>query len=180
MFNIDKRLLALVCLCSVFWASASSAEENSSTELRGLGEQVENLKKEVLKLNRDLFILEEELLFPATTQTIVFLSMDTGVFFKLDSVELKIDGKTVNHYLYTERELSALAKGGVQRLHIGNLRKGQHELIAVFIGKGPNGRDYRRGAFLAFEKGFDPKFIELKITDSSAQQQPEFVINEWE
>ncbi len=176
----SKKLAVIACFASMLVAGAALGEGGGSTELRNVGEQVENLKKEVLKLNRDLFILEEELLFPATTQTTVFLSMDTGVFFELDSVELKIDGKTVNHYLYTQRELSALARGGVQRLHMDNLRKGRHELVAVFIGKGPNGREYRRGAFLEFEKGFDPKFIELKITDSSAKQQPEFVINEWE
>ncbi|MFC1748736.1 AraC family transcriptional regulator [Pseudomonadota bacterium] len=179
LFNI-KSLAILVCLFSAAVVSSAHAEENTPSELQGLEEQVENLKKEVLALNRDLFILEEELLFPATTQTTVFLSVDTGVYFKLDSIELKLNGKTVSHYLYTERELSALARGGVQRLHTDNLRKGQHELVAVFIGKGPNGRDYRRGASLEFEKGFDPKFIELKITDSSAKQQPEFAINEWE
>ncbi len=167
-------LLALIFSCSSFKLYAEGEP------LLSLGEQVEDLKKEVLQLNRDLFILEEDLLFPATTQTTIFLSLNTGVFFKLDAVDVKINDKIVTHYLYTERELAALAKGGVQRLHVENLRKGAHELVATFIGKGPNGRDYRRAVSLDFEKGFDPKFIELKISDSSAKQQPEFEISEWE
>ena len=95
------------------------------------------LKKEVLDLNRELFVLEEELLFPANTQVAVFVSMDVGEFFALDSVTLKLDNKEVANYLYTEREAQALLKGGVHRVYIGNLKAGEHELIALFTGPGP-------------------------------------------
>jgi hypothetical protein len=149
-------------------------------EFRTLDEDVQDLKKQVLDLNRDLFLLEEELLFPSNTQTAVFVSMDVGEFFGLDSVELKIDNKDVANYLYTEREAQALLKGGVQRLFIGNLKAGEHELVAVFTGQGPHTRDYRRAASLVFEKGIGPKYIELTISDRENKQQPEFVVKEWE
>jgi hypothetical protein len=127
-----------------------------------------------------LFLLEEELLFPANTQVAVFVSMDVGEFFGLDSVEVKLDGKDVANYLYTARETEALVKGGVQRLFVGNVKAGEHELVAVFTGDGPNARDYRRGATLEFEKGIGPKYIELTISDRASKQQPEFVVKEWE
>ena len=149
-------------------------------EFRTLDEDVQGLKKQVLDLNRDLFLLEEELLFPSNTQTAVFVSMDVGEFFGLDSVELKIDNKAVANYLYTEREAAALVKGGVQRLYIGNLKAGDHELVAVFTGGGPHARDYRRAAAVKFEKGIGPKYIELTISDRASKQQPEFVVKEWE
>jgi len=150
------------------------------TEFRTLDEETQDLKKQVLDLNRDLFLLEEELLFPSNTQTAVFVSMDVGEFFGLDSVELKIDNKDVANYLYTERESEALLKGGVQRLFIGNLKAGEHELVAVFTGQGPHTRDYRRAASLVFEKGIGPKYIELTISDRETKQQPEFLVKEWE
>ena len=150
------------------------------SEFRTLDEDVQDLKKQVLDLNRDLFLLEEELLFPSNTQTAVFISMDVGEFFGIDSVELKIDDKDVANYLYTEREAEALLKGGVQRLFIGNLKAGEHELVAVFTGEGPHTRDYRRAASLVFEKGIGPKYIELTISDRETKQQPEFVVKEWE
>jgi hypothetical protein len=149
-------------------------------EFRTLDEDVQDLKKQVLDLNRDLFLLEEELLFPANTQVAIFVSMDVGEFFGLDSVELKLDNKDVANYLYTERESDALLKGGVQRLFLGNLKAGEHELVAVFTGEGPHTRDYRRGASLKFEKGIGPKYIELTISDRESKQQPEFVVKEWE
>ncbi len=149
-------------------------------EFRTLDEDTQGLKKQVLDLNRDLFLLEEELLFPSNTQTAVFVAMDVGEFFGLDSVELKIDNKAVANYLYTEREASALVKGGVQRLYIGNLKAGDHELVAVFTGGGPHARDYRRATSVKFEKGIGPKYIELTISDRATKQQPEFVVKEWE
>ncbi|HEX6995423.1 MAG TPA: AraC family transcriptional regulator [Gammaproteobacteria bacterium] len=149
-------------------------------EFRTLDEEVQELKKLAVDLNRDLFLLEEELLFPASTQVSVFVSMDVGEFFALDSIELELDGKDVASYLYTDREVDALYRGGVQRLFAGNMRAGEHELVAFFTGKGPHERAYRRGATLTFEKGIGPKYIELKISDRESRLQPEFVVVEWE
>lgn len=142
--------------------------------------QVQDLKQDVLDLNRDLALLEEELLFPASTQVAVFLSMDVGTYFQIDSVQLRLDDKQVTNYLYTEREVDGLNRGGIQRLYLGNVRFGQHELTAFFTGKGPHDRDYRRGASITFKKGEGAKFLELRISDRQRAQQPEFVIKEWE
>jgi hypothetical protein len=159
---------------------ADAAAAASRDKFRSLDQDVQALKKEVLDLNRDLFLLEEELLFPANSQVAFFISMDVGEYFALDSINLKIDGKEVANYLYTEREVDALMRGGVHRLHMANLKTGDHELIAVFTGKGPNARDYRRGATLTFDKGIGAKYMELEITDRVKKQQPEFVIKDWE
>jgi hypothetical protein len=149
-------------------------------EFKSLDQNVQDLKKDVLDLNRDLFLLEEELLFPANSQVAFFISMDVGEYFELDAVSLKIDGKEVSNYLYTDREVKALLRGGVHRVHMGNLKVGQHELVAVFTGEGPHVRDYRRGATMTFEKGIGAKYLELEITDRVSKQQPEFAIKEWE
>jgi len=160
--------------------AASSPSDDAAAGTRALDEQIQGLKKDVVDLNKDLFVLEEELLFPANTQVAVFVSVDVGDFFALDSVTLKIDNHDVSNYLYTPREVSALLRGGVQRLYVGNLKAGQHELLALFNGKGPHDRDYRRAANIRFEKGVGAKYLELKITDHQRAQQPEFEIKDWE
>ena len=161
-------------------AGEAAPPDTAAPDTRGLDQEVQGLKKDVVDLNRDLFVLEEELLFPANTQVAVFLSMDVGDFFALDSVQLKIDQKEVINYLYTPREVEALLRGGVHRLYLGNLKVGKHELVAFFSGKGPNDRDYKRGASLKFEKGIGAKYLELKINDRQRKQQPEFEIKDWE
>jgi hypothetical protein len=160
--------------------AAAEGAPADAADTRGLDQEVQGLKKDVVDLNRDLFVLEEELLFPANTQVAVFLSMDVGDFFALDAVQLKIDQKEVINYLYTPREVEALLKGGVHRLYLGNLKVGPHELVAFFSGKGPNERDYKRGATISFEKGIGAKYLELKINDRQRKQQPEFEIKDWE
>jgi hypothetical protein len=145
-----------------------------------LDNRVQDVKSDVIRLNRDLMVLEEELLFPASTQVALFLSMDVGKLFELDSVQIKLDDKVVASYLYTPREVEALLRGGVQRLYLGNLRAGDHTLVAFFTGKGPHDRDYKRGATLNFDKTTDPKYIELQIKDSTGKLQPEFETRIWQ
>lgn len=165
-------------------AADESSDEDllDETELEesSLDAEIEALKKEVLSLNRDLFILEEDLLFPPNTQFSVFLSMDAGALFSLDSVQLKINDKNIANHLYTERELAALKRGGVQRLYIGNLPSGEHEIIAIFTGVGPSGRDYRRGESVVIEKTTEPQFVEFMIADDTGKEQPQFDVRVWE
>jgi hypothetical protein len=137
--------------------------------------QMEDIKLSLVRLKRDLVVLEEDLLFPASSQVAVFLAMDLGEFFALDAVTLKLNGKEVSHYLYTDKQVDALFRGGVQRLFVGNVRQGSNRLTAFFTGRGPSGRDYRRATTVEFDKTFEPAFVELKITDSTAKYQPEFV-----
>jgi len=159
---------------------AASASDAPPAGLKTLDQEVQGLKKEVVDLNKDLFVLQEQLLFPANTQVALYISMDVGTFFALDSVTVKIDNKEVKNYLYTAREADALLKGGVQQIYLGNLKVGKHELVAFFSGKGPVEREYKRGATINFDKGVGAKYLELKITDRVPKHQPEFMIKDWE
>jgi hypothetical protein len=158
-------------------APASAASAPLAATLDG---RVQDVKSDVIKLNRDLLVLEEELLFPANTQVALFVSMDVGKMFELDSVQVKLDDKVVANYLYTALEVEALHRGGVQRVYLGNIKTGSHELVAFFTGKGPHDRDYKRGANVKFDKTTDAKYIELRIQDSTGQLQPEFDVKLWQ
>ena len=149
-----------------------SAPANASSQ--NLSEQIETLKQAMINLNRDLFILEEDLLFPSSTQVAVYLSMDVGEYFGLDAVEIRINGEVKTYYLYTSRQVNALYRGGVQRLYVGNVSQGDHELTAYFVGIGPENREYKRAVSIEFDKDEDPVAIELSVVDSTAKQQPIF------
>jgi len=176
---MSTRVRGALWLLTLLCAGTAGATDPAA-DFKSVDQDVQSLKKQLIDLNRDLFKLEEELLYPASTQVAVFLSVDVGTFFALDSVELKLDDKDVTDYLYTEREVKALHRGGVQRLFLGNLKAGEHELIAFFTGKGPHERDYRRGTTIKFDKAIGAKYIELKISDRAASLQPEFVVRQWE
>jgi hypothetical protein len=158
----------------------ASAPATAPAPEAGLDTRAQDLKDQVIRLNRDLLVLEEELLFPASTQVALFVSMDVGKLFDLDSVQIKLDDKVVAAYLYTPLEVQALHRGGVQRVFMGNLRAGEHEITAFFTGKGPHERDYKRGTTLKFDKGSEPQYIELRIKDTMGKLQPEFDVKVWQ
>jgi hypothetical protein len=165
-------------------ANAPIAVAADRAGVKSLDDRVQDLKGDVIRLNRDLLVLEEELLFPANTQVALFVSMDVGKLFSLDSVQIKLDDKLVTNYLYTPLEVQALHRGGVQRVYLGNLRAGAHEIVAFFTGQGPphgeQRRDYKRGTTIKFDKGTEPKYIELQIKDSTGKLQPEFNVKVWQ
>jgi hypothetical protein len=186
---VQACLATMLLIAAAIWTNSANAQEDSSdaqmpilAEVKkqpavadsDLAAEMETLKQALVNLNRDLFILEEDLLFPSSTQVAVYLSMDVGEYFKLDAVELKIDGKLATHYLYTQRQVNALYKGGVQRLFVGNINQGDREISAFFIGTGPENRPYKRAVTLQFDKDDEAATIELKIVDSTSKQQPTF------
>ena len=155
----------LIIYLAVSLASAASAEEVSRDEIKGLDEQVQDIKKDVLNLS------EEKLLFPSNTQVSLFVSMHKGDDFRLDSVQLKLDDKVVAQHLYTFRELEALQMGGVQRLYTGNIVTGEHELVVSYIGKAPAGGEYTRSGTYRISKDVGPKFVEIKIAGPESTEQ---------
>ena len=161
-------------------AAAPATPSPAAAPATGLDERVQQAKSDVIKLNRDLLVLEEELLFPASTQVALFVSMDVGKLFELDSVQIRLDDKLVTNHLYTPLEVQALHRGGVQRVFLGNLKSGSHEIVAFFTGKGPHDRDYKRGATIKFDKGTGASYVELRIKDSAGKLQPEFDVKVWQ
>jgi hypothetical protein len=176
MFKTPLKKILLGCAFVFYTGIAMSAPE--TVQQPAVAPQVENLKASVLTLNRDLLILEEELLYPPSNQIAVYLSMDLGQYFSLDAVKFEVDNKLVASDLYTDKQTKALFRGGVQRLYVGNLKTGEHEISAFFTGRGPQ-QDYKRGAKLVVTKEQSPLVLELKIVDSPEQMQPTFEIKEW-
>ncbi len=183
MYNfLINRLPALLVALLIAFTATVSAQSNSEAgdDDTAVAEQLEALKKKVIRLNRDLFILEEDLLFPANTQVAVFLSVDTGNFLELDAVKLKVDDEIVASHLYTERQVTALERGGMQRLYVGNLKTGRHQITAFVEGIGPDQRPYKQAASLEFEKGTGTAALEIRVEDRSSNYQPSVAIVEWE
>ena len=180
--RVNKSLvlsISIMLLSLVISVNSFAGEPESSTTNGALSTELEDIKKQVLKLNRDLFILEEDLLFPASTQVAVFVSVDVGRFFKVDSVELKINDKNVAGFLYTERQRKALEKGGIQQVYLGNLKEGKHQLTAIFTGFDGEGRSTKRAVTHQFEKDDDVVMIELKVEDNESSYRANVRVEEW-
>jgi hypothetical protein len=135
------------------------SQKAAKEQIKGLDEQVQEIKTDALGIAAELNRLEEKLLYPSDTQIAVFVSLAPGEKLRLDAVDLELDGKAVAHHLYTFKELEALQKGGVQRIHVGNVRTGEHPLHVTVIGKNEGGSDFRREENFKVAKGIGPKLV---------------------
>lgn len=145
----------------------------------GLSQRIQNLKQGVLDLNRDLTLLEEELLYPSS-QAAFFLSVDVGTPIRLVDVNLTLNGQHVGYHFYTDPEFDALTKGGIQRLYTGNIQSGRNVLEATITGYDPRGKDYQKTTSYTFNKGPGRKLIELRVVDDLSAMQHRFDFREWD
>jgi hypothetical protein len=132
-------------------------------QMRGLDEQVQEVKSDVLSIGAELNQLEEKLLYPSGTQLAIFVALAKGDQMRLDAVRLEIDGQLVAHYIYSAKELEALRKGGVQRIYVGNVATGDHQLNVLVDGKLKAGADFSRTEHFTFHKEVKPKLVELTM-----------------
>lgn len=155
------------------WAAPSDQQQ-----MKGLDEQVQEIKSDVLSIAQELSRLEEKLLYPSGTQVAVFVSLAKGDAMRLDAVRLKIDGELVAQYVYSFKELEALKKGGVQRLYVGNVATGEHQLEVVVEGKVDGGADFSRTEHLAFKKDVKPRLVGLTLATPASGNTP-VALEEW-
>jgi hypothetical protein len=142
---------------------AAYAQEISREQLKGLDEQVQEIKSDVLSIASELNQLEEKLLYPSNTQVAVFVSLVSGETFRLDFVEIQLDGNPVAHHIYTFKELEALQKGGVQRIYTGNIRSGDHDLQISVGGQSIGGGDFQKTQRFKINKGVGPEIVEVSL-----------------
>ena len=169
-------LALLLCLCSVHgWAQQNDQQQQ---QMRGLDEQVQQIKSDVLGIAAELNQLEEKLLYPSGTQVAIFVALAKGDQLRLDAVRLQIDGQLVAHYIYSFKELEALRKGGVQRIYVGNVATGDHKLEVVVDGKLEGGADFSRTERFTFRKEAKPKLVGLKLAAPGSGNTP-IALGEW-
>lgn len=141
----------------------------ANEQIKGLDEQVQEIKSDVLAIAAELNRLEEKLLYPSGTQVAVFVSLADQDSLLLDAVQLRLDEEEVANHLYSYKELQALRRGGVQRLYTGNVRSGEHALEVTLIGRREGGRDFTRTETYRFTKSVGPKLLEIAVDGPDAQ-----------
>lgn len=157
-----------IALAMLVVIPAAYGQEISREQIKGLDEQVQEIKADVLAIAAELNQLEEKLLYPSNTQIAVFVSLADGESFRLDSVQIQLAGKPVAHHIYTYKELEALQKGGVQRIYTGNIRSGQHNLMVSVAGKSAGGFDFKKTQNFKVTKAVGPKFVEIVLAQQGA------------
>ena len=167
--SLHRRILCTVGLALLSWIGGAPAvaqtvsKDASKEQMQSLDEQVQEIKSDVLSIAAELSRLEERLLYPSNTQVAVFVSLAEGETFRLDSVQIQIDGELAAHHIYSFKELEALQKGGVQRVYTGNIATGEHRLDVSVAGKLPGGSDFGGTQSFNFSKEAEPKLVGITL-----------------
>ena len=165
-----KNFIRVTLLLSavLFSAITNSAEQVTKEQIKGLDEQVQDIKKDVLGISTELNQLEEKLLFPSNTQVSIFVSLAKGANFQPDAVQLKLNDRDVAHHIYSFKEVEALVAGGVQRIYTGNIRTGDHKVQISVAGKSGGSKETKNTSH-TIAKGVGPKFVEIHLTGSGVE-----------
>jgi hypothetical protein len=165
-----KRSFALAAVFCMLGGAGSAAwsQDSHREQMKGLDEQVQEVKSDVLGIAAELAQLEEKLLYPSDTHFAVFVQLAKGDALRLDAVEVQLDGQPAAHYIYSFKELEALQRGGVQRLYTGNIATGEHRIEVTVMGKLPDGKDYSRTQSFAFNKAIAPKLMGVTVAGPDA------------
>jgi hypothetical protein len=159
--------LSFSAVCAL-WCSVSCADDSYRAQMKGLDEQVQEIKSDVLSIDAELRRLEEKLLYPSNTHVALFVALAKGDSMRLDAVQIQLDGKLVAHYIYSFKELEALQKGGVQRIYTGNIPAGSHQLEVSVMGKLEGGKDYAQTESFTIDKGIEPKLLGITLAGPAA------------
>jgi hypothetical protein len=169
MRTLKMFWIATVAALGVFASATAVAEASYREQMKGLDEQVQEVKSDVLSIAAELARLEERLLYPSNTHLAVFVALAERDSLRLDAVQIQIDGQPVAHSIYSFKELEALQKGGVQRIYTGNVATGEHQMEVTIVGKLDTGKDYNRTERFAFSKGVEPKLLGVTLGSSQLQ-----------
>lgn len=161
MSNLLRNPLLLMLAVSPM---AGVAQDMSGDDIRSLDGQVQEIKSDVLNIASELNTLEERLLFPSNTQVSLFVSIAENDDFRLDAVQLEINGELATHHIYSFKELDALRSGGVQKIYTGNLTTGDRQLNVTMIGQLKNGKAFNESRGFTFTKGVKPKVMGITLS----------------
>ena len=169
MRTLKKFWVATVAALGVLASATAVADASYREQMKGLDEQVQEVKSDVLGIAAELARLEEKLLYPSNTHLAVFIALAERDTLRLDAVQIQIDGQAVAHSIYSFKELEALQKGGVQRIYTGNVATGEHKIDVTIAGKLDTGKEYSRTEQFSFNKGIEPKLLGVTLGSSQLQ-----------
>jgi hypothetical protein len=169
MRTLKKFWIVMAMALGVLASATAIADASYREQMKGLDEQVQEVKSDVLGIAAELARLEERLLYPSNTHLAVFIALAERDTLRLDAVQIQIDGQPVAHSIYSFKELEALQKGGVQRIYTGNVPTGEHQIEVTIAGKLDTGKEYTRTERFAFTKGIEPKLLGVTLGSSELQ-----------
>jgi len=172
-YILARALIAGAVLPTVMVdAAVEPADAGAGAALRA---EAADVTRDLVELKRDIRLVEDELLYPPSSKVAVYVSVAADIEGQLDAVQLKLNGRDVASRVYDAKAFTALTRGGVDRVYLGNAPQGDNVVVCRFQGRRADGKDFSRDAEIRFEKAFEPIAVEFEVTDTTTRGEPDIV-----
>lgn len=165
IIKAKQTIITFLALLICGFASAQDVEQ-----------EIQTLKGDMVDIAAQMQILEEQMLYPDAEQVSVFLSVDAGNKFTIQALKLYIDDVEVAKTTYNTSQTDALNRGGIERLYIDDIELGEHTYTAIISGLDKHGNKTKRGITSKHVKSAKASAIEISITYSNGNLQPNFSV----
>jgi tetratricopeptide (TPR) repeat protein len=167
-------LLAAV-LTTASYAAAGPAAPDAATIQRA-DQELQALKEEAIKLNRDVQAIEQAMLYPDQTRSSIYVAVKIGGFL-VDEVTVRINENEAVSRRYSDSEARAFLKGdGWHRLLRLRLEPGTYRMQATFSGHffdaKPTDPPVKGKVETVFEKGLSELDLLLPISRNTRLDKP--------
>lgn len=176
---LSYALVSLLVQLSTSLVGVAADPQDTQNGLQSLDRSLQKLKQDALEINGELLELEEALLYPPEEQLVIFVSLTAESAFKPKMVQVEINGEMIVNHQYSARDVEALRGGGVQRLHVARLPRGEHVLAASLVGLNETGQRYRCEGSATLIKNSGPSYIEVHIEKKREHREPTVTIAQW-
>ncbi|MDH5617908.1 MAG: hypothetical protein OEZ11_04640 [Gammaproteobacteria bacterium] len=161
MWGVIRGVLPIALLTASL--AQIQAQELSNDDIRSFDDQIQEAKTTALSIAAELNVLEERLLYPSGTQLSIYLSIARPADVQPSAIEVRINGELATSHIYSTNELEALRKGGIQKLYVGNVQEGDHELHVTVTGKRGDGRDFVDKGQYMLTKDVEPRALSIRL-----------------
>lgn len=134
----------------------------------------QKIKLDTLQVVKDAKQLIEDVGFPEVSRLKVYISHGAGKYFGLKKVTLVIDSVDKAEFNYTDKQQQALLRGGSNRVYLGSVSEGIHELVVVFEGADRKNNIIKKAETWLFDKKPGEYIVVLNVADDEKALKPQF------
>lgn len=161
-----KILFGLLVITSVSHVLANEKEQQAIVD--------QKIKLETLQVVKDATQLIEDVGYPEKSRVKIYVTHGAGKYFGLQKVTIVVDGADRAEFNYNDLQLKALLRGAANRVYMGELSEGFHELVVVFEGKDRKGNIIKKAETWLFDKKPGEFIMVMNVADNESTLRPDF------
>ena len=168
MRTLKMVWLVMFATLAALGSSGAGAEASYREQMKGLDEQVQEIKTDVLGIAAELSRLEEKLLYPSNTQLAIFVSLAEGDTFRLDSCRSTSTASSSRTTSTASRSSRRCSTAACSASTPATCRPATTRSRSRSTARSTGGDDFNSTETFPFDKGVEPKLLGIALNGPTA------------